>query len=57
MKEYATKPGRSADMRDITLMISNNHENMAEILKKVINDLRSEQIGNKKSKKSKLKKS
>ena len=51
MKEYATHPGRSADMRDIGLMISQNHESIAEVLKVVINDLKSQQEGTKKSKK------
>ena len=50
MKEYATHPGRSADMRDIGLMISQNHESIAEVLKIVINDLKLQQEGTKKSK-------
>ena len=56
MKEFATHPGRSADMRDIGLMISQNHESIAEVLKTVINDLKLQQEGTKKSKKSKLSK-
>ena len=56
MKEFASEPGRTQGMKETGWMISKNHEGMAKVLKEVIKDLKSQQEGIKKRKRTKLSK-